>query len=223
MHGVRSSAFFKQDLYMLIVHHLNFSRSSRVLWLVEELQIPCEIKRYERGPDFRAPAALKELHPLGKAPVIQDGNLMLAESATILTYINERHGGGRLSPPAGSDAAYVHDEWLQFVESSAGLSIMSTAIGGLMGGLPEGFGGWMSAEVKVSLKCLSDRVAKRTYLMGDELTLADVQMSYMLLTAQNVGLLADYPNAGAYLSRLEARPAYAKAAAIGGPMWPPKT
>jgi glutathione S-transferase len=208
---------------MLTVHHLNFSRSSRVLWLVEELQVPYEVKRYERDSSFRAPAALKKLHPFGKAPVIQDGDLMLAESATILTYINERHGEGRLSPPAGSDAAYVHDEWLQFVESSAGLSIMSTAIGGLMGGLPEGFGGWMSAEVEVSLKFISDRVAQRTFLMGDELTLADVQMSYMLLTAKNVGLLTDYPDATRYLSRLEARSAYVKAVAIGGPMWPPKT
>jgi glutathione S-transferase len=223
MRGVRSSAFFKQDLYMLIVHHLNFSRSSRVLWLVEELQVPYQIKRYERDSNFRAPAALKKIHPFGKAPVIQDGDLMLAESATVLTYINERHGEGRLSPPVGTDAAYVHDEWLQFVESSAGLSIMSTAIGGLIGGLSEGFAGWMSAEVNVSLKYISDRVAQRTFLMGDELTLADVQMSYMLLTAQNVGLLADYPQVATYLSRLEARPAYMKAVAIGGPMWPPTT
>jgi glutathione S-transferase len=208
---------------MLIVHHLNFSRSSRVLWLVEELQVPYEIKSYERDSNFRAPAALKKLHPFGKAPVIEDGDLMLAESATILSYINERHGEGRLSPPAGSSAAYVHDEWLQFVESSAGLSIMSIAIGGLTGGLPEGLGRWMSGEVNVSLKHISDRVAERTYLMGDELTLADVQMSYMLLTAQNVGLLADYPHVTRYLSRLEARPAYVKAAAIGGPMWPSKT
>jgi glutathione S-transferase len=212
----------QQELDMLIVHHLNYSRSSRVLWLAEELRVPYEIKRYERDSNFRAPTALKELHPFGKAPVIQDGDLMLAESATILTYINERHGDGRLSPPSGSDAAYVHDEWLQFVESSAGLSIMSTAIGGLMGGLPQGFGGWMSAEVKVALTYLSDRIAERTYIMGDMLTLADVQMSYMILTAQNVGLLADFPHVAAYLSRLEARPAYVKAALIGGPMWPPK-
>ncbi len=205
---------------MLTLHHLNYSRSSRVLWLLEELGTPYELVSYERDASFRAPASLKALHPLGKAPVIQDDGLTLAESAPILSYIGRRYGGERLAPPAGTPEAAIHDEWLHYVESSAAFPVMMTVIGGMMGGLPEALGAFTRPEVKKALDYIAAGVGEGPYLMGADLTLADIQMSYLLAMAQSAGLLADAPTVAAYFARLQDRPAFQKAIAIGGPLVP---
>lgn len=98
---------------MIVLHHLSYSRGTRILWLLEELKLPYSIKRYERDARFKAPPALASAHPLGKSPVIVDGPLMMGESAVILKYLDQGYGGGRLTPPIGSDDDFRHEEWLQ--------------------------------------------------------------------------------------------------------------
>ena len=161
---------------MLTLHHLNYSRSIRVIWLLEELGIEYDLVKYERDANFRAPPELKAIHPLGKAPVLVDGDLTLAESAPILAYIDERYGERRFSPPIDSDAAAVHDEWLQYVESSAALPIMMTSLGKRMGGLPDGLAKFTGPEVTKTLDYIGAGVGEGPYLMGEQLMLADIQM-----------------------------------------------
>jgi glutathione S-transferase len=205
---------------MITLHHLNYSRSVRVLWLLEELGLPYDLVAYRRDANFRAPPELKAVHPLGKAPVIQDGDLTLAESATILRYIDERYGDGRFAPAAGSAAEPIHDEWLQYSESSAAFPILMTLLGGRMGGLPDGLAKFTGPEVTKALDYIRDGIGEGPLLMGTDLTLADIQLSYILEIAQGAGLLQDYPTITAYLARLKERPAYAKAVEVGGPMMP---
>lgn len=206
---------------MITLHHLNFSRSTRVLWLLEELGLDYELQTYERDGNFRAPAALASVHPLGKAPVLVDDGLVLAESGTILRYLEGNYGDGRLVPAPGTPDRAIHDEWLDFVESSAALPIMLTLLGRMTGGLPPGLAGFTAPELAKTLSFISDRVADRTYLMGDRLTLADIQMSYLLAVLRQSGHLESYPAVAAYLERLEATPGLTKAIELGGPMAPP--
>ena len=207
---------------MLTLHHLNYSRSIRVIWLLEELGIEYDLVKYERDANFRAPPELKAIHPLGKAPVLVDGDLTLAESAPILAYIDERYGERRFSPPIDSDAAAVHDEWLQYVESSAALPIMMTSLGKRMGGLPDGLAKFTGPEVTKTLDYIGARVGDGPYLMGEQLMLADIQMCYILAIAESAGLLGDHPDVAAYLDRLRARPAFVAATEIGGPLMAPR-
>ncbi|MEG3082199.1 glutathione S-transferase [Sphingomonas sp. PB2P12] len=207
---------------MLTLHHLNYSRSIRVLWLLEELGIEYDLVKYERDANFRAPPELKAIHPLGKAPVLVDGDLTLAESAPILSYIDARYGDRRFSPPIETDGAAIHDEWLQYVESSAALPIMMTMFGKRMGGLPDGLTKFTGPEVTKTLDYIGTGVGDGPYLMGEQLMLADIQMSYMLAIAESSGLLADHPDVAAYLDRLRARPAFIAATEIGGPLMAPR-
>ena len=205
---------------MLTLHHLNYSRSIRVLWLLEELGIEYDLVKYERDENFRAPPELKAIHPLGKAPVLVDDTLTLAESAPILSYIDGRYGDRRFSPPVDSDAAAIHDEWLQYVESSASLPIMMTSLGKRMGGLPDGLAKFTGPEVTKTLDYIGAGVGDGPYLMGEQLMLADIQMCYMLAIAESAGLLKQHPDVAAYLDRLRARPAFVAATEIGGPLMP---
>jgi glutathione S-transferase len=206
---------------MITLHHLNFSRSTRVLWLLEELGLDYQLKTYERDGNFRAPPELKGVHPLGKSPVLVDDGRVLAESATILRYLEAKYGDGRLVPAPGSPDRAIHDEWLDFVESSAGLPVMMTLLGKKTGGLSTGLAAFTQAELSKTLAFVADRVTDRNFLMSERLTLADIQMSYLLSALRNAGLLENYPAIGAYLLRLEATAGLRKAIAVGGPMTPP--
>jgi len=205
---------------MITLHHLNFSRSTRALWLLEELGLEYELVEHKRDQNFRAPASLAAVHPLGKAPVIVDDGLVLAESGTILRYLEQKYGDGRLVPPPGTPDRAIHDEWFDFVESSAALPVMLTLIGAMTGGLPEGLQGFTSPELTKTLGYIADRLKDRTYLMGDRLTLADIQMSYLLAALRRTGKLEAYPAIKAYLERLEDTPGLEKALEVGGPMAP---
>jgi len=206
---------------MITLHHLNFSRSTRALWLLEELGIDYDLVRYERTPGFRAPEALKEVHPLGKAPVLQDDDLTLAESATILAYLADRYGDGRFAPAPGTADAAIHDEWLQYAESSAGLPIMMTLLGGMFGGLPDNLSRFANPELKKAFDHIEARISSAgPYLMGERFTIADIQLAYMIDVAESAGLLGGHPALSTYLATLKARPALAKALEIGGPMHP---
>lgn len=206
---------------MLTLHHLEYSRGTRIIWLLEELDLPYELVRYPRTPQFAAPETLKSAHPLGKSPAIVDGDLVLAESATILRYIHDRHGNGRFTPPAGTTAHALHEEWLDYVESTAGFPIMMALIGGMLGGLPGKLDGFAKDRVTRTLDYLQDGIAG-PYLMGDQVMLADMQMTYMLDMANHAGLLAHHPGIVAYLDRLKACPGLQRAIERGGPMVPPR-
>jgi glutathione S-transferase len=207
---------------MIVVHHLAYSRSHRILWLLEELGLPYEIVRYERDANFRAPPELAKVHPMGKSPVIVDGELTLGESAVILSYINARYGGGRLAPPAGSIPWYAHEEWLQYAESTAAFPIMMMRIGAIAGGLSEGMANFIKPVLGRTLNHIGAAVSAHEWLTGPDFTLADIQIAYPLEMASSLGVLDAYAPVLAYRERLAARPAFVKAVEIGGPMLPVK-
>lgn len=206
---------------MLTVHHLNFSRGTRILWLLEELNHPYELVRYPRDENFRAPPALAAIHPMGKAPVIQDGDFILGESAVILDYINTRYGNGRFAPPFGSNDYFKHNALLHYVESTGFQPILMMRIGTITGGMSDAMRTYLTPLLARVFNHMTLGIDGR-YMMGDELTLADIQMVYLLAVAEGTGLLADQPQLTAYLARLHERPALQKAIEIGGPMMPPR-
>ncbi|HVJ42531.1 MAG TPA: glutathione S-transferase [Dongiaceae bacterium] len=207
---------------MIVVHHLHFSRSTRILWLLEELGVSYQLVQYPRDANFRAPPALQAIHPLGKAPVIVDGPLVLGESSVILDYINSRYGDGRFAPKVGGEAYYKHNEWLQYAESTAAMPIMVNRIAALAGGLSDGMERFFTPLLARTLDHITRGIGGRKYFMGDDLTLADMQMVYLLEVAASSGMLSNHPELTRYLGRLNEHAALQKAIAIGGPMMPPK-
>jgi len=202
---------------MIKVHHLNYSRSTRILWLLEELDLPYEIVPYSRDPrTFRAPDSLKGVHPLGKAPVIEDGDLVLAESGAIVEYVVARYGGGRLAPAAETPEWAAYIEWLHYAEGSAMFPILTQLLGSMSGGLG-GLGDFVGPEIQKTLAFVAGAVQPSGYLLA-EFGAADIQMFYVIEAARMGGMLTDFPALTAYLERLEARPAFRTALEKGGPV-----
>lgn len=205
---------------MLTLHHLVTSRSSRVIWLLEALGTGYELVTHQRGPDMRALPELAEVHPLGKAPAIVDGDLVLVESATILRYIAERYGNGHFMPPAGTDQRARHDQWLDYAESSLMPPMMTKLIGLMTGGLPEGLDQFATAEYGKAMRFIETGIGDGPFLMGADLTLADMQLSYCLAMAEVSGMLLELPGLAAYWQRLQAEPGFKRAIEVGGPLIP---
>jgi glutathione S-transferase len=218
---------------MITVHHLNNSRSQRVLWLLEELGVGYEIKRYERDPKtMLAPPALRAVHPLGKSPVIADGDLILAESGAIIEYLVERYGAGRLVPPPGSRERLRYTYWLHYAEGSAMppllLKLVFTQIPRapmpalvrpvvrwIADGVRERF---VEPQIKLHLDYLEGELHKSPWFAGNDFTAADIQMSFPLEgAASRGGLDASRPMLWDLLQRIHARPAYKRALEQGGP------
>lgn len=200
---------------MLTLHHLDYSRSTRVLWLLEELGLPYELVRYQRPIGGPAPEPLAKVHPLGKSPVLADDGLVLAESSAILRYLDAHHGGSRFTP-GEPQARARHDEWLDYVEGSLALPLFVPLVAGK--DLPDRMRAGFDAQLGRAWDHIGRTVAGQDFLLGDELTLADMQMSYVLAVASATGALKRHPEVGAYLQRLMDRPALARAIAAGGPM-----
>ena len=205
---------------MLTLHHLETSRSSRIIWLLEALGLEYELVTHKRGPDMRAPAALKQVHPLGKAPTLVDGDLVLAESGTILRYIGERYGAGKFSPPVGTNAHAIHDQWLDYAESSLMTWVMIKLVGRATGELPAALGQLATTQLDIAIDYIGQGVGDGPFLMGDVLTLADMQMSYCLAALSADGSLDGRPTLQAYWQRLQADPGYQRTIAVGGPLIP---
>ncbi|MGY2733851.1 glutathione S-transferase family protein [Sphingomonas sp. UYP23] len=203
---------------MITLHHLNHSRSTRILWLLEEIGTPYDVVWHERLPGFRAPDALKGIHPSGKAPLLVDDALVIAESGVILSYLDETYAGGRFTPEATA-SRLAHAEWMWFAESGASQPLMTMLYAGMTEGLSGVFGQIAVRDADAALGTI-DRAITGRYLFEESLTLADVQMSYTLELANHLGLLSLHPNLGAYLDRLKARPALRRAIEVGGPMMP---
>jgi glutathione S-transferase len=201
---------------MLTVHHLNDSRSQRVLWLLEELGTPYEIRAYARDATTRlAPPELMAVHPLGKSPVIEDDGLTVIESGAIVDYILRRHGGGRLQPAAGSRDYEVYNQWLHYAEGSAMLPLMLRLYTGRLGEAAAPLKPRIDSELANHLGHVNRSLEGRDYLLGSELTGADIQMSFVGEAARD--LRVQYPAMDAWVRRLQARPAYRRALERGGP------
>ena len=203
---------------MLVVHHLGLSQSERIVWLCEELGIDYDLKRYDRRADNRlAPDEYKALHPMGIAPVITDGDLVLGESAAICDYINAVHGGGRLSPAPG-DSTYA-DYLFWFHWSNA--TYMATRMIAMGVGFSGGDGAkvpFVQDRMERSEGCMGQRLGEVPFFAGPELTLADIMMVYSLTTSRAFGGAAPSdPNTRAYLRRIAERPAYQRAMAKAEP------
>ena len=200
---------------MITVYHLNESRSQRILWLLEEIDAPYEIVRFERDATRRAPPELAKVHPLGKSPVIRDGELVLAESGAIVEYLVERHGGGRLAPRPDTAAHAHYLQWLHFAEGSAMLPLLFDLFMG-MGLIPGGkdgpLGGFVKQELARQLDWVDAELGDKPHLLG-AFTAADVMMGFPLDLTERQGHLAVHPRLREYVARLRARPAYARAQA----------
>ncbi len=218
---------------MITVHHLNNSRSQRVLWLLEELGLPYEIKHYQRDPKtMLAPESLKQVHPLGKSPVITDGDVTVAESGAIIEYLVEHYGNGRLMPAAGSPERLRYRYWMHFAEGSAMpplllklvfTTIERTKMPFFIKPIARGIsrkvqGTLVDPNLKRQLDFMEAELGEREWFAGSDFTAADIQMSFPLeAAAQRAGLDASRPRLMAFLKRIHARPAYRRALERGGP------
>ena len=201
---------------MITVHHLNDSRSQRVLWLLEELGVPYDIQHYARDAVTRlAPPALLAVHPLGKSPVIEDDGLKIIESGAIIDYLIRHHGAGRLCPPAGSAEFEAYAQWLHYAEGSAMLPLMLKLYVSRLGDAGAPLEPRISSELANHLGYVDRALQGRDWLVGNELSGADIQMSFVGEAAR--GLRASYPAMDAWVKRLQARPAYRRALERGGP------
>ncbi|MGH8176482.1 MAG: glutathione S-transferase [Steroidobacter sp.] len=217
---------------MIVVHHLNNSRSQRVLWLLEELGLPYEIKRYERDArTMLAPASLRQVHPLGKSPVITDGDLTIAESGAIVEYLVNRHGGGRLAPAHDSPERLRYTYWLHYAEGSAMPPLLLKLMFDRIERAPMPFfvrpvaksiasrakSTFIAPQLKLHLDYMESELSKSEWFTGAEFTAADIQMSFPLeAAAMRAGLNESRPRLQAFLDRIHARPAYRKALERGG-------
>ncbi|NCE90624.1 glutathione S-transferase family protein [Pseudomonas sp. L13] len=202
---------------MIIVHHLNNSRSQRILWLLEELGLPYEIKRYQRDPKTNlAPPELKAINALGKSPVIEDDANVVIESGAIVDYLIRRHGAGRLQPDPSTATYDQYVQWLHFAEGSAMLPLMLNLYVGRLGEAGAPLHPRIDSEVTNYLGYLDNALGQAPYLLGEELSGADIQMSFIGEIAKAQGKLPTYPNLAAWVQRFQARPAYRKAVEQGG-------
>ncbi|MEB0043271.1 MULTISPECIES: glutathione S-transferase [unclassified Pseudomonas] len=202
---------------MIIVHHLNNSRSQRILWLLEELAIPYELKCYQRDPTTNlAPPELKAINRLGKSPVIEDGSNVLIESGAIVDYLIRRHGHGQLQPDPSTSAYDEYVQWLHFAEGSAMLPLMLNLYVARLGEAGNALHPRIDSEVTNYLSYIDEALSHSDYLLGDELTGADIQLSFIGDVAKQFGKLGAYPHLAAWVDRTQARPAYQAALEKGG-------
>lgn len=217
---------------MITVHHLNNSRSQRILWMLEELRLPYSIVRYERDPrTMLAPVALREVHPLGKSPVITDGELTLAESGAIIEYLADRYGAGWIIPAHGTPERLRCNYWLHYAEGSAMPPLLLKLVFQRVEHAPAQFfikpivrslgrrlqREFIDPQLKLHLHYLENELGANDWFVANDFSAADVQMSFPLeALAARGGLDAGYPHLQAFLERIHARAAYQRALQRGG-------
>jgi glutathione S-transferase len=211
---------------MITIHHLGVSQSERIVWLMEELELPYRLKWYKRKQNRLAPDEYLALHPAATAPVIEDGDLMLAESGAIVEYICHRYAGGKLTvrPEQPNFADYLY--WMHFNNNVVGLFFAKAALrAGAHGPEAERMGGLIKRREEGYFRFLERRLGDSPYLAGPEFTCADVMVVFQLTTAVLFGgrSIDDLPNAVSYVRRIESRPACIRAMAIAGPKAIPPT
>ena len=215
---------------MITVHHLNNSRSQRILWMLEELGVPYEVRRYQREPSMQAPASLRAVHPLGKSPVITDGDKTLAESGAIIEYLGDTYGHGKLTPALGTPERLHYTYFLHYAEGSLmPLLFMKLVFGRLPSRVP-----WFMKPVARAISAGADKsllnpqigthfmfleseLYRREWFAGPEFSAADIQMSFPLeAAAARSPLFKQLPKLSAFVERIHARPAYKRALDKGG-------
>ena len=216
---------------MLTVHHLNHSRSQRVLWLLEELGVPYEIEHYQRNAKtMLAPPSLLKVHPLGKSPVITDGENTIAESGAIIEYLLERYGHGRLAPKAGTPEKLRFTYWLHYAEGSLMPFLVMKLVFGRLKTAPMPFfirpvakaivgkveAGFLNPNLKTHMDFVEAELGRSEWFAGEEFSAADIQMSFPVEAALARGG-GSRPKAQAFIDRIKARPAYQRALNRGGP------
>jgi glutathione S-transferase len=202
---------------MLTLHHLNDSRSQRILWLLEELGTPYEMQRYQRDARTRlAPPELLAVHPLGKSPVIADGQVRIAESGAIVDYHIRHYGQGRLMPTHDSPDFERYNEWLHYAEGSAMLPLMLNLYVGRLKEAGAPLHPRIGSETANHLGYVDRALEGREFLVGETLTGADIQMSFVAEMAKAFDKLGPYPNLSAWLRRMHARPAFRRSIEKGG-------
>jgi len=218
---------------MITVHHLDNSRSQRVLWLLEELDVPYEIKHYQRdAKTLLAPDSLKQVHPLGKSPVITDAEVTVAESGAIVEYLVERYGQGRLAPAAGTPERLRYTYWLHFAEGSAMSPLLMKLVFDKVASSPMPFfakpiakaisakvlSSFVTPNIERQLDFMEAELGRNEWFAGNAFSAADIQMSFPIeAAAQRAGLNSSRPKLMAYLKRIHARATYRKALERGGP------
>ena len=202
---------------MLTLHHLNDSRSQRIVWLLEELGVPYEMKKYQRDAQTRlAPPELKAVHPLGKSPVIVDGDVKIAESGAVVDYIIRRYGKGAMMPARDSADFEAYNEWLHYSEGSAMLPLMLNLYVSRLKEASAPLHPRIDSELANHLGYVEGGLQGRQFFVGDALTGADIQMSFVGEMAKAFGKLEAYPNLKAWLERMHARPAFRRSVEKGG-------
>jgi glutathione S-transferase len=217
---------------MITLHHLENSRSQRVLWLLEELQLPYEIRRYKRdAKTMLAPPELAKVHALGKSPVITDGDITVAESGAIIEYLLDAHGNGRLRPPEGTPERRQFTYWLHFSEGSAMPPLLMKLVFDKVRAAPVPFfikpivkgiadkvtTSFIAPNIKSQLDFMEGEISKRPWFAGSAFSAADIQMSFPLEAASaRAGLGASRPRLTDWLQRIHARAAYRRALEVGG-------
>ena len=202
---------------MLTLHHLNDSRSQRILWLLEELGLPHEIKRYQRNAETRlAPPELAKIHPLGKSPVITDGDRTIAESGAVVDYIIRRYGKGAMMPAPASADYEAYNEWLHYSEGSAMLPLMLNLYVGRLKEAGAPLHPRIDSELANHLGYVDRSLQGRDFFVGPSLSGADIQMSFVGEMAKVFGKLGPYQNLAGWLARMHARPAFKRSVEKGG-------
>lgn len=217
---------------MLTVHHLENSRSQRILWLLEELEAEYEVKRYERESSGLAPEALTEVHPLGKSPVITHDSVTVAESGAIIEYLIDHFGDGHLLPPEGSKERLAYTFWLHYAEGSVMPLMIIALILGRIESAPMPFfikpiargitgkvrSSYLDQNLVRHLSFMNQSLDEQPWFCGKDFSAADVQMGFPLEAAEvRTDLRQHYPNLASFLDRIRERPAYQRALEAGGP------
>lgn len=202
----------------LIVHHLNHSRSQRILWLLEELKVPYEIRHYARDAVTNlAPEALLNVHPLGKSPLIEDEGNVIFESAAIVEYLCERHGGENLVPARGTNQHIRYLEFLHFAEGSAMTPILLNLYTARLGDAAAPLHPRINQQLESHFAFMEDSLNATGWFVGDDMTGADIMMSFPAEAAVKMGRAANLPNLTAFVEKIHARPAFQTALEKGGP------
>jgi glutathione S-transferase len=217
---------------MITVHHLNNSRSQRMLWLLEELDVEYQVVRYRRDPQtLLAPPELRAVHPLGKSPVISDGDVTIAESGAIIEYLTGRYGGGRFVPPQDSPERLRYTYWLHYAEGSAISPLLLSLIIRRMPKAPMPFfarpivrrlaqkvqASYVDPQLKLHFDYMESELGRREWFAGGQFCAADIQMSFPIEAGRARGVVGDArPRLAAFLDRIHARPAYQRALEQGG-------
>lgn len=200
----------------ITVHHLNNSKSQRILWVLEELELDYEIKFYQRQQGF-APPEMRAIHPLGKSPIIEIDGKVMAESGAIVEFLVDRFGAGKLAPPRSSDDYGHYLEMLHYAEGSASMPVVFPLFLGAFGLTSGPFNDYAQAQIALQLDYVESLLKDRDYLVGHDFTAADLQLAFILQTARGLGALEGRQRLLGYLARLESRPAYRRAIESGGP------